>query len=117
LLVSLALYFAGIVHELSLFGTTIFVGLGNGLSMPSSSAGALSVRPHLAGSASGLAGALTVGGGAVLTSVTTTILTEENGASTLLGMMLASSTLALLAALYVWFIDLREGPTHAERRG
>ncbi len=52
----------GSVNALSLFGATVFVGLGNGLTMPSASAGALSVRPDLAGSTSGLTGALTVGG-------------------------------------------------------
>ncbi len=56
----------------------MFVGIGNGLTNPSSTAGALSVRPALAGSASGLSGALTVGAGAVLTSFTGAFMTEEN---------------------------------------
>jgi DHA1 family bicyclomycin/chloramphenicol resistance-like MFS transporter len=47
---------AGFVHVVSLFGATVFVGIGNGLTMPSSTAGALSVKPDLAGSASGLSG-------------------------------------------------------------
>ncbi|WP_300029002.1 hypothetical protein [uncultured Roseobacter sp.] len=46
---------------------TIFVGLGNGITMPGSHAGAMSVRPDLAGSAAGLSGALIVAGGAVWT--------------------------------------------------
>ena len=106
LLAGLALFLAGFVHPVSLFGATIFVGIGNGLTMPSSNAGALSVRPHLAGSAAGLSGALTVGAGAVLTSITGAILTEENGAYALLGMMLLSTVLALLAALQVFRLDL-----------
>ncbi len=105
LMVGLALVLAGFVNVISLFGATVFVGLGNGLTMPSCSAGAMSVRPKLAGSASGLAGALTVGGGAVLTSITGAILTEENGAYTLLGMMLFSSLMALAAAFYVFWVD------------
>jgi Bcr/CflA subfamily drug resistance transporter len=105
LLAGLGLFLAGVVHAASLFGATVFVGIGNGLTIPSSNAGALSVRPQLAGSAAGLSGALTVAGGAVLTSVTGTILTEENGAYTLLGMMLLSSAIALLAALYVFRLD------------
>ncbi|MHA1152528.1 MAG: multidrug effflux MFS transporter [Alphaproteobacteria bacterium] len=108
LAVGLVLVLAGFVHEISLFGATAFVGLGNGLTMPSGNAGVLSVRPKLAGSAAGLAGALTVGGGAVLTSVTGAIVTEENGAHALLGMMLFSSLMALVAALYVLWIDRRE---------
>jgi len=108
LAVGLVLVLAGFVHEISLFGATAFVGLGNGLTMPSGNAGVLSVRPKLAGSASGLAGALTVGGGAVLTSITAAIVTEENGAHALLGMMLFSSLMALVAALYVLWINRRE---------
>ena len=110
LMAGLALVLAGIVNVVTLFGATVFVGLGNGLTMPSSSAGALSVRPELAGSASGLSGALTVGGGAVLSAFTGAILTEENGAYALLGVMLFSSLMALLAALSVLRIDRREGP-------
>lgn len=108
LIAGLVLVLAGFVNVMSLFGTTVFVGLGNGLTLPSSSAGAMSVRPKLAGSASGLAGALTVGGGALLTSVTGAVLTEQNGAYTLLGIMLLASLLALAAALYVLKIDRRE---------
>jgi DHA1 family bicyclomycin/chloramphenicol resistance-like MFS transporter len=86
---------------LTLFGATVFVGVGNGLTMPSSNVGALSVRSNLAGSAAGLTGALTVGGGAVLTSIASIILTEGGGVYQLLGMMLFCSLMALVAALYV----------------
>ncbi len=115
LVAGLTLVLTGWVNEMSLFGATLFVGLGNGLTMPSCSAGVMSVRPKLAGSASGLAGALTVGGGAVLTSITGAMVTEENGAYVLLGMMLFSSLLALAAALYVRWIDRREGRERLER--
>lgn len=108
LVAGLALFLAGVVHVAALFGATVFVGVGNGLTMPSSNAGALSVRPKLAGSAAGLAGALTVGIGAVLTSITGAILTEENGAFQLLGMMLFCSLMGLAGALYVRRIDRRE---------
>ncbi len=109
LMVGLALFLTGFVNEISMFGATMCVGLGNGLTMPSCNAGAVSMRPRLAGSASGLAGALTVGGGAVLTSMTGAIVTEENGAYALLGMMLFASLMALAAALHVLRIDRREG--------
>lgn len=110
LVAGLVLFLTGVVHVLSLFGACVFVGVGNGLTMPSSSAGAMSVRPELAGSASGLSGALTVGGGAVMSSITGAILNEENGAYPLLGMMLFSSLMALAAALYVLWIDRIEEP-------
>jgi predicted MFS family arabinose efflux permease len=109
LLLGLALFSAGIVNEISLFGTTVFVGIGNGLTNPSSNVGALSVRPELAGSASGLSGALTVGAGALLTSFTGAFMTEEHAVYKLVGMMLFCSAMALVAALAVLRIDRREG--------
>lgn len=109
LVAGLALLLSGFVNEISLFGATVLVGLGNGLTMPSCNAGVLSVRPKLAGSAAGLAGALMVGGGAVLTSITGAVVTEESGAYALLGMMLFASMTALAAALWVRWIDWREG--------
>lgn len=109
LAVGLALFLAEAVHVLSLFGPCVLLGVGNGLTTPSSSAGALSVRPKLAGSASGLAGAITVGGGAVISAITGAILTEESGAQMLLGVMLFTALAGLLAALYVLRADRREG--------
>ncbi len=109
LMVGLTLFLAGLVNVFSLFGATVFAGLGNGLTMPSANAGALSVRPRLAGSASGLKGALTVGGGAVLTTIAGLILTEGGGPYQLLGMMLFCSVVALLAAIDVLRISRRRG--------
>ncbi len=105
LLVGVALLALGIVHEFTLFGATIFVGIGNGITMPSSNAGAMSVRSDLAGSASGLAGALTVGGGAILTGGSGIIVTESTGAMGLLGMMFGASFLGLLCAVWVMLLD------------
>jgi len=107
LLIGVALFALGFVHEFILFGATIFVGIGNGVTMPSSNAGAMSVRSDLAGSASGLAGALTVGGGAILTGVSGVIVTESTGAMGLLGMMFGASFLGLLCAIWVLFLDRR----------
>ena len=90
------------------FGACACVGLGNGLAMPSSNAGVVSVRPELAGSAAGLSGALTVGGGALLSAITGVVLTEANAAPTLLAMMLLSSGMGLFATLYVMRIDAQE---------
>ena len=108
LIAGLVLFLTGFVNVFTMFGATVFVGLGNGLTMPSANAGALSVRPGLAGSASGLKGALAVGGGAVLTSIAAAILTEGGGAYQLLGMMLVCSIFALLAALDVLRINRRK---------
>ena len=112
LVAGLGLFAAGATHAAALVGAVMLVGLGNGLTVPSATAGALSVRPGLAGSAAGFSGALTVGGGAVLTSLTGLVVTQRGGAVTLLGMMLASTLLALAAALAVRWIDGREGEAH-----
>ena len=98
----LLLFASGVVHELALFGATIFVGIGNGITMPSSNVGAMSVRSDLAGTASGLAGALTMAGGALLTWIAGIVVTGQNGAMALLGLMLATSFLGLLCAWWVY---------------
>jgi Bcr/CflA subfamily drug resistance transporter len=108
LTVGLGLLLGGIVHEFSLFGSCVFLGVGNGISMPSSNVGAMSVRPELVGSAAGLSGALTGAGGALMSGITSAVLNEANAAFVLLGMMLVSSTMALLAALFVLCLDRRK---------
>lgn len=110
LLAGLALLAGGLTHVALIFGATIFVGIGNGLTTPSASAGALSVKPELAGSAAGLIGALTAAAGATLTQVTGAVLTVENGAHGLLIIMLLASLTGLFAALYVRRVDRAEAP-------
>lgn len=107
-LIALALFLAGARQALALFGPCMLVGLGNGLTNPSAFAGALSVRPKLAGSASGLAGSMTIAGGAALSSLTGAVLTEDNAAYATLCMMLLSAVMALVAALYVPALDREE---------
>ncbi len=112
--VGLMLHFAGVDHVMALFGPCLFIGVGNGLTMPSASSGVLSVRPEAAGSAGGLAGALTIAGGAALSSLTGALLTENNAVFTLLLIMLSSSLIALLAAFCVRLLDLSEKPNSAK---
>lgn len=103
---------AGVVSVYTYFGCVIFVGLGNGLTLPACTVGAMSVRPRLAGSAAGLSGALMVAGGAVLTTLTGAVLTPQNAAWMVLAIMLASAFLGLLTAYYVRYIDRIEGATY-----
>ncbi|WP_166416940.1 multidrug effflux MFS transporter [Cochlodiniinecator piscidefendens] len=104
LLVGSLLIFQGFQSPQFFFASTIFVGLGNGLTMPGSNTGAMSVRPNLAGSAAGLNGALIVAGGAALTTLTGIIMPEENGSQTLLMLMLGASGMGLCFA--VWAVYL-----------
>lgn len=99
--VGLLLVAFDLVHELTLFGACTFVGIGNGVSMPSANAGCMAVRPRLAGSASGVSGAMTNAGGAATAAFTGSVLTAGNAAYGLLTIMLITSALGLVAALYV----------------
>ncbi|MEO0930363.1 MAG: MFS transporter, partial [Pseudomonadota bacterium] len=101
----IALIWAGHASPLVFFGSTIFVGLGNGITMPSSNAAAMSVRADLTGSAAGINGALIVAGGAVLTSVTGAALSDHNPALTLLILMLAASAAGLASVLWAIYLQ------------
>ncbi|MEM8854859.1 MAG: multidrug effflux MFS transporter [Pseudomonadota bacterium] len=76
-LVAVGLWEYGCEHPLGLFIPMFFVGLGNGFALPNAVAGAVSVCPWLAGTASGLAGAFQVGSGAVA-SVIVGIIIDAN---------------------------------------
>lgn len=99
--VSLALFYAGFGSVNLFFGFMSFIGLGNGLLMPNANAGMLSVRPHLAGSASGLGGAIMIGGGAALSALAGALLGPGTGAFPLLWIMFISSGLSVAAVLVV----------------
>lgn len=60
---------ADVLHPLAFFGTFLLSSAGNGMALPSIIAGAVSVRPELAGAASGLLGSLQVGMGAAATTL------------------------------------------------
>jgi DHA1 family bicyclomycin/chloramphenicol resistance-like MFS transporter len=59
----------GFLHPVALFGPMFFIGLGNGLVLPSGIAGAVSVKPEVAGAAAGLSGSLQIGFGALVAPV------------------------------------------------
>ena len=92
-------YFGGGDQVLPLFVSTVTVGIGNGLSLANANAGALSVRPDLAGSASGLNGAVALGLGAALSWATTAVLGASATAQALLLLMLGTLALALTMAV------------------
>lgn len=91
----------GLARAPVFFGTFFFVGIGNGLVLPGAMAGSMSVRPQLAGTASGLGSTIMIGGGAVLSALAGAWLTRETGAWPLVAIMLASSLGSLAAILLV----------------
>ncbi|MCB1358014.1 MAG: MFS transporter, partial [Maritimibacter sp.] len=108
---SLLAHLAGFAHPAVFFGFMVPLGFGNGLVLPNATAGTLSVRPRLAGSASGLGGALMIAGGATLSAYAGTLLSVESGAVPLIALMLASSLLSVVAILLVMRRARRVGPT------
>jgi MFS transporter, DHA1 family, multidrug resistance protein len=99
---ALALLMAlGLAPAWVFFGSFIFVGIGNGMVLPNATAGMLSVRPHLAGTASGLGGAIMIGGGALLAGLAGALLGPGSTAWPLLLIMLTSSLLSIGAIRYV----------------
>ncbi len=105
--VGAALFAMGLSHPLLMFGFVMFIGLGNGLTIPGVNASVMSVAPHLAGSASGLSGALTFGGGAALTAISGVVVSTAGGAAALLLLLAAVSALALLSAQYAYRLEAR----------
>jgi DHA1 family bicyclomycin/chloramphenicol resistance-like MFS transporter len=97
----LGLDLLGISGPYLFFGLMISVGMGNGILLPSANAGMLSVRPQLAGSAAGLGGAITIGGGAALSALAGVVLRWGGGDLPLVVLMFVSSALSIPCILAV----------------
>jgi DHA1 family bicyclomycin/chloramphenicol resistance-like MFS transporter len=103
IVLSMLVFWLGLGSEWTFFGFMTFVGLGNGMTIPNATAGMLSVRPHLAGTASGLGGAIMLGGGAGLSALAGALLVPGTGAWPLLWIMLATAICAIVAIqLVIW---------------
>jgi len=105
--IGLMIVLSGTITALAIFGATIFIGIGNGLTLPSCNVGVMNVRADLAGSASGLSGALSVGIGAVLATIMGAVLTPDNAAWGFLAFMLAVKIISLLAGLWVHHLETK----------
>ena len=100
----------GLQHPMSFFGPCFFLGMGNGLTLPSANAGLVSVRPKLAGSASGLGGSLQIAGGAALAIIAGFLFSPEYGKISLIIVMLASALCAIASSLYVIHVERSLSP-------
>jgi len=100
---SMLVFALGLGSEWSFFGFMTFVGLGNGMIIPNATAGMLSVRPHLAGTASGLGGSIMLGGGAGLSALAGVLLVPGSGPWPLLWLMFITAIGAIIAIrLVIW---------------
>jgi DHA1 family bicyclomycin/chloramphenicol resistance-like MFS transporter len=97
---------------LFLFAPVMFVGLANGLSLPSAIASAISLRPELAGTASGLVGCLQMMVGALAT-----LLVGHLQDDTALPMALVMTAAAVVACLGYWFARSARAATAASPEG
>ncbi|WP_341368798.1 multidrug effflux MFS transporter [Yoonia sp. BS5-3] len=104
---SALLTISGLDHPLNFFGFCTMLGLGNGMTLPNVMAGSISVRPHLAGTASGLGGAIMIAGGAALSQFAGGMLTQETGTLPLQLLMLGVSVLAMLSVIFVIWREKR----------
>ena len=90
---------------LAFFASLFFLGLGNGITLPNANAGIVNVRPENAGAASGLGGGLQIGGGALFAGMVGYYLNPSDGPYMLLWVMAFAIAMAILAAMYVFYID------------
>ncbi|TIX92887.1 multidrug effflux MFS transporter [Rhizobium sp. P44RR-XXIV] len=107
LISGLTLSLSGMTHVWALFGPCVFIGIGNGLTMPAANSGAMSVRSDMVGTAAGLAAAMRISGGALIGSIAGLFLERSPTIHTLFTLMLMSALLALLAAFWAAMIEKR----------
>lgn len=105
---AIALITGGAESAYAFFVPLALIGVGNGVTLPSANAGMVSVQPHLAGSASGLGGAMTIGGGAALSVLASSVLSREDGTWPLLLVILATGLVALLTTYVVRLQEQRQ---------
>jgi DHA1 family bicyclomycin/chloramphenicol resistance-like MFS transporter len=101
--------FAPQIGPAALFVPLAFVFIGNGATIPNAIAGAVSVRPEAAGTASGIVGFFQVGFGAVFVQTVPYTLAGASDAFPMSLLMLAEAVVGLLA--YWLLVRPRQTPT------
>lgn len=104
-----ALFGLGLGSAAALFVPMMFTGLANGIMLPNAVAGAISVRPEIAGTAAGLSGAAQIGTGASLSALAGVLL---QGSDTPFPLFLVGGVTAFLAmalAALILMVTRREG--------
>jgi multidrug resistance protein len=105
LLVGLILATLHDIHAPTFFIFCTFIGIGNGLTTPVVSMGVMSERADLAGTATGLSAAMSIGGGALISSVAGLSLGTSGSIHLVLALLLMSASLALLTAFFTALLD------------
>ena len=108
--VGASLALAGRTEPAALFGPMFVVAISNGMTLPNASSALMSVRPALAGTASGLAGSLQTGSGVLLTVLLGALLPRSDA------WFFAASGLCAVLALTGILMRPRGAPLSAARR-
>lgn len=95
------LFSAGYIHPTSLFIPFFFSSIANGVTLPSTIAGAISVKPEIAGTASGAIGFTQIGFGAIAATITAEWLNIHLSLWPMVIVMIATGILALMCGLWV----------------
>ncbi len=98
---SLLLGLAGVEGPWIFFGFCTVFGIGNGMLLPGVVSGSMSVRPQLAGTASGLSGAMMIGGGAALSQLAGVTLEGQSTALPLQILMFLCGLFSMFSVIYV----------------
>jgi len=93
--------FAAEIGPLAIFAPVTLIYVANGIALPSALAGAVSVRPEAAGTASGVSGFTQMGCGAAISQL---ISYPMAGATTALPMTLAMVAISIAGLLIYWFL-------------
>ncbi|MEM8837143.1 MAG: multidrug effflux MFS transporter [Pseudomonadota bacterium] len=88
-------------HPLFLFAPMFVASAANGITLPSAIAGAVSVRPEIAGAASGFTGFFQIGSGAIAATFTGFILDQWLSIWPVLIIMMLAAILSLVTALAI----------------
>jgi len=114
MLASLGVYYLGIDSPLVFFAFMSLVGMGNGIGLPNSMAGVVSVNPALAGAASGLGGFLQQGGAALLSIAAGFLVVRYAGPAPLIALMASCGLASVATSLYIRRVT-RDGATQSAR--
>lgn len=103
---SLILSLLSLSSAWTFFGFMTLVGLGNGITLPSTMVGVMQVRPEIAGSSGGLYSAILIGIAAVLSALAPALLSNPAWAETpVLALMVICGVLGLTSALWAVYVE------------
>lgn len=99
-LIMASLYALDDMQPAFLFVPTMLLGMGNGLVLPNCIAGAVSVKPEVAGSASGLAGSIQIGFGAMVAPLVGALVSTSAWP-----MIVVTGICTIMALLTMWLVS------------